>query len=227
MYAHIQSAGSIATPNTQKLKEIYERLMVEYVDSYVKLSFDSREIPVQKGDIVGISGDSGGVPPYLHLEVRDNKDENFLNPGLYFDLGTQKTLIDISELRIGTTKYPLNAGEKPTITIDDEAVIAVHAGVKLRHNISPKVIELYLDDSLIYQIDFTLINIDHRNDAGDVYVDSSNVDYWFRLRSKSKTGVITVNRWNELDMTYPHEAKLIVVDQWGNSASRNFVLESR
>lgn len=227
LYGHIESAGSMGSASTRKLKEIYEKLAREYSESYIKVIFDPREIVIENGEILGISGDSGNVPPYLHLEVRDIDNENFLNPGLYFDLGNQQTTINIQEIMVNDTKYPLNSGEKPTIIIDDNSVIALHTGIKLRHNVSPKTIELYLDDSLVYQIDFTLINISHKNEVADVYTNSTNADYWFRLRSNSKTGVITVNRWDEVDMSYPHEAKIIVKDQWENTASRNFILESK
>lgn len=227
LYGHIESAGSMDSINTRKLKEIYQKLAKEYGETYARVVLDPREVTIKSGEIVGVSGDSGNVPPYLHLEVRDIENDNFLNPGLYFDLGNQQTTINISEISVNDTKYPLNPGEKPTIAIDEYSTIALHTGIKLRHNVSPKTIELYLDDSLVYQIDFTLIHISHKNEAADVYINSTNSDYWFKLRSESRTGVITVNRWNEIDMTYPHEAKIVVEDQWGNMASRNFILEAR
>ena len=48
----------------------------------VDLYFNDEDLPVQGGDLIGWSGESGGIPPHLHLELRD-ADNVPLNPLLH------------------------------------------------------------------------------------------------------------------------------------------------
>lgn len=73
------------------------------------------EIKVDRGEIVGVSGNSGGsTAPHLHFELRDTKTEHALNPLLYgFDIADSKAP-EIRGLKVyGLTKdgyrYPNKA----------------------------------------------------------------------------------------------------------------------
>ena len=53
----------------------------------VNLYPEANEIRVKKGDVIGLSGNSGGsMGPHLHFEIRDTKSEKPLNP-LFWDMG--------------------------------------------------------------------------------------------------------------------------------------------
>jgi len=58
----------------------------------IDISLKPNEIKVTKGQIIGISGNSGGsTAPHLHFELRDTKTEHALNPLVYgFDLADTK-----------------------------------------------------------------------------------------------------------------------------------------
>ncbi len=60
---------------------VYEE-QVKAKSSFVEFTLDPKEMPVERGEKLGLSGDSGGVPPHLHFELRDAK-ENLLNPLLF------------------------------------------------------------------------------------------------------------------------------------------------
>ncbi|ASK30949.1 metalloendopeptidase [Chryseobacterium sp. T16E-39] len=48
------------------------------------ITFSTREFPVTKGQIIALSGNTGGsAGPHLHFEIRDTKTEECLNPLLF------------------------------------------------------------------------------------------------------------------------------------------------
>lgn len=78
--------------------------------------FPSKEISINKGEIIGYSGNSGSSGgPHLHYEVRDTKTEEPINP--YFFQSIIKD--DIRPKMLTIRLYPLNA--KSTIDGQTEA----------------------------------------------------------------------------------------------------------
>ncbi len=77
-------------------------------DSFVDFELNAEELPFRKGDLVAWSGDTGGVPPHLHFELRD-QEENLLNPLLYGFQLEDKTAPAI----VGLAFVPLNKNNIP------------------------------------------------------------------------------------------------------------------
>ncbi|MDK2952044.1 MAG: hypothetical protein PWQ77_1709 [Kosmotogales bacterium] len=225
MFAHIESAGSSESSDTRKLDKIFDMLLSGSPTRYKKMIFNPNEIEVFDGQIVAQSGDSGNVPPYLHIEIMDNDESVYINPDIYYDFGDPETSIIVDKIKIGSSVYDLNPGERPNLEIKSGQNIDLHAAVKLRYNISPKKIQLFLENNLTYEIDFEVIDEEDSFDPGEVYYDSTNSDYWFALNSNDLCSVITVNDWDNVDTGFSHEAKVIVTDNWGRTASRSFILD--
>ncbi len=79
VYGHLQKAMGIIQDKIIELQ--YQNKSYE-VEAYFKLG----ELPIKKGEIIALSGNTGGSEgPHLHFEFRDSKTEKIINP-LFFGL---------------------------------------------------------------------------------------------------------------------------------------------
>lgn len=98
VYGHLQKAvGKIQDKivDEQYMQSSYE----------IELFLKPDELPVKQGEVIGISGNTGGSDgPHLHYEIRDSKTEKVLNPLLFgYDIKDSKKPI-VSSL----FAYPLD-----------------------------------------------------------------------------------------------------------------------
>lgn len=84
VYGHLQKA----------IGKIQDKIIeLQYVEkSYeIEAFFKPDELPVTKGEIIALSGNTGGSEgPHLHFEFRENKTEQIVNP-LFFGLNIKDT----------------------------------------------------------------------------------------------------------------------------------------
>jgi murein DD-endopeptidase MepM/ murein hydrolase activator NlpD len=84
VYGHLQKAVGLIQDKIIALQYAEKRYDVE---AY----FKPGELTVKKGEIIAISGNTGGSEgPHLHFEFRDNKTEKIINP-LFFGLDLKDT----------------------------------------------------------------------------------------------------------------------------------------
>jgi murein DD-endopeptidase MepM/ murein hydrolase activator NlpD len=77
VYAHCSSFSG-------KIMEYLEPFQVEAFSNNIDLKLRKNELPIQKGERIALSGNSGSsTGPHLHFEIRDTKTEHGLNPLLH------------------------------------------------------------------------------------------------------------------------------------------------
>jgi hypothetical protein len=77
VYAHCSSFSD-------KIMDFLEPFQVEAFSNNIDLKLQKNELPIQKGERIALSGNSGSsTGPHLHFEIRDTKTEHGLNPLLH------------------------------------------------------------------------------------------------------------------------------------------------
>lgn len=77
VYAHCESFS-------KRIDSIIDLKRIEMKQNQVDLEFGPNDIPVKRGEVIAISGNTGAsTAPHLHFELRDTKTDAALNPLLY------------------------------------------------------------------------------------------------------------------------------------------------
>src|SRR5690606_27189119 len=85
VYAHLQQFKGEIEKYTREIQYAKQKFAID-------ITVPKNAIPVKKGDIIGLSGNSGSSGgPHLHFEIRDSETQEVFNPFLFgFDIPDTK-----------------------------------------------------------------------------------------------------------------------------------------
>ena len=236
VYAHLQKFN-------EKIGKYVKQKQLESKSFAQNLFLEKGEITVKTGDILGLSGNTGGSGgPHLHFELRDAKQRP-INPYL-FGITVKDNIKPTIQ---GIAVYPkenssINGSESPAyFGIEDNMVIKANG--KLYFGVSAydkadgshnkngvNSIELYADKRLVFSILFnqysydetryinSLIDYKKYYDDNVRYVRTEVDEYNILDLYGEKSGYITVKEGDNIEMEY------VVKDFYNNVSKCKFTI---
>jgi hypothetical protein len=228
LFGHLQDLGTMTNASGRQLNKIFNEVLLDYGSSYIQVKFPENEIEFNKGEMIAYSGNTGNVDPHLHVEIRDLEETMVLNPGMYFELPEYSgTTVKVFEIISGGDVYNITKYPNPLVKISPYTPFLLRTRVESRQPINPKSISVYIEDSLIYRIDFSYFLIENSDLVHEIYTNSTMRDYRYRLDATAPKEIVTVNNWQTVDLSSEKHARLEVIDHWGNHVQIKFRLIER
>ena len=234
LYAHISYF-------TKEIDDIISSLQKKYNKYSLNYIFEPYEFKVQKGDVIGYSGDTGTISgPHLHYELRDSLNRPF-NPLYEYNIIDNKSPIakelafipleNLSSINglnrseiFNLSKLTSNIYQlADTIAVNGKFGLAIHVSDKIDNqpfNYGIYKIELLIDNEKIYEVSYDVYDY---NDAKYIYderdyqlkIDTQNTFY--RLFADANQNMLFVN--SEYSKSYIlfndskyHEFEIIISD---------------
>ena len=221
------------------------------------LSFKPQQFPLTKGDFIAWSGTTGSSQaPHLHLEIRDEKTENPLNPLLFFSSLTDtkppvvkqlalydgiKSIYEQKPVIIAVQKvkgiYKLS---KPLVHINStSAYFGINAGdymEKALGTLGVYEMRMYVDDApfFAWQLDDISYDVTRYMNAMADYKTKKNGGPWIQLcrklpndRLKIYKDFISSNGVLDLRDGLSKKVRIEVFDTKGNKSSFEFSIQGK
>jgi hypothetical protein len=184
VYAHLEGYSS-----ELGLQSIYKRRAARLGTPYVGDIFLDPVIPVQQGEIVAFSGESGAGLPHLHLEIRKNEviATNPLTSGLndsldpipptfqafYFYPLTSDSAIDgeleTKEVRLKKKGSLYSADTVPVVRGDFAVSVSVYDSAARPYHRTPHKLSYSIDDKELYFVEFDQFSYTEPQNFGLLY----------------------------------------------------------
>ena len=242
MYAHLNSFSREvheAVTKQQLLSEQWEQEMF----------FPPRMFPIQKGALVGYSGNTGSSEgPHLHLEIRNSKTKTILNPvhaGINIDDSEPPSIRSvwlysgsrsIYEKNGTGTSFSINEAFESSEPVDvTDSIVGIGIEATDKNELSKFKLGIYsaqllLDNKLYFEFKVDSIPIAKERyvnatiDYGQWFRNNRIIQYLFRLPGNNLPSYqqFKSNGMVRLANSHIHRITIIVKDAHGNSEKASF-----
>lgn len=152
VYGHLLSFN-------QRIDSVVKAYQKLHKKNIVDIQFQEHELPVSRGEIIALSGNSGSSGgPHLHFEIRDSKTQNTLNPLLFYPQIIDKARPKIFSIGI----YPLDSLSYIENTRDKKFYKVQSTQTSSMHNIASPI-------HVWGNIGFSIQGNDYMQGTGHVY----------------------------------------------------------
>lgn len=212
VYAHLDRFSPQIEKIIKDARQKYE------VDVYLK-----EKIIINKGDIIGYSGDTGGVAPHLHVELRD-PDERPINPFSSFGIiDTTPPVITGVAICDPLTTYCIS--KTIPATISDKVGLAVSTYDPSHGNrLGVYQIDLIVDGKLHFTVKMDTFSYDEFRDNfllcnKDLYVNHNKIYYHLFRAFGNKLPFYPLDSDGILDL--PPGKHSVVIDVYDYAGNKN------
>ncbi|MEN8153797.1 MAG: M23 family metallopeptidase [Acidobacteriota bacterium] len=232
---------------TKKIENVLTNIQRKKRKKYIGNYFFSSPVKVNRGEIIGYSGETGSGFPHLHFEVRD-KDGYALNPFKLIRFIARDTnfpvmkgifLRSIGETsvngKIGKSYFKFKRSnnsfylEDPVLVSGEfEMVLNTSDIADTGKTVSPHKIELFLNEKNVFRLIFEKFSYNENNQLGFVYdmFYSSASSYFFNIFSQKGYDLEKKKFNTKLLYENLHEGnnkvKLAASDNFGNTSTAVF-----
>lgn len=226
VYAHLDrfspKIDKIVT-DEQKKEKRYE------VDVYIK-----EKIIINKGDTIGYSGDTGGVAPHLHIELRD-PDERPINPSIHLKDTTPPVISGLAICNpITTNRISHYSAKNIPNEIKTEGKIGVAVSIydpSYGNKIGVYELSLIVDEKLFFSVKMDQFSYDEFKDNfilcnKNLYVNYNNIYYHLFRAFNNKLPFYPAGKDGILDLPPgKHSIKIEAKDFAGNKTTLKFNID--
>lgn len=226
VYAHLDRFS----PVIENIVKIAQQKEQKYeIDIHPK-----EKIVINKGDLIGYTGDTGNVSPHLHIELRDPEERpiNILKHGLNIQDTAPPVISGLAICDPSDTHCISNYSVKeipPKINIDGKKGIAISLyDPSTGNKIGIYELSVILDEKPFFAVKFNTFSYDEFNDNfimcnKDLFINHNAIYYHLFRAFNNKLPFYSLNSDGILDLTPgKHSVKIDAIDNSGNRSILKF-----